>query len=330
MESVHSRHLFDDRLEEGRATTSSLLGLVDYESRANEERPPFYESFLLRLSRHNLLKSCIGTMFESSTASALTRIKEQRAHALEATQRGRRPLTSDRIYVVIDRMWGQLISMDRMLAELASGVIDGEDSVLVCDPSLPAVMRSVKSVLVGKNEKLVVLVAMQQYSDNGFMTLKGASRTPSSLRTASASASAQRVHGTYATPVRHLPVQPLCTATAHAYAAAPFWVRRMAAQRSSRFLSDVVELLCQREIRSDVKVLPAYRNSVTGSALSLSEHTPVKEAVSLTTLLGVGRNTGLLDNDGDGSMDMREAVKFASNVMRGNVSVRVMPVTPAE
>ena len=53
-------------------------------------------------------------------------------------------------------------------------MIDGEDSVLVCDPSLPAVMRSVKSVLVGKNENLIVLVAMQQYSDNGFMTLKGA------------------------------------------------------------------------------------------------------------------------------------------------------------
>ena len=215
MDSVHSRHLLDDRLEEGRATTSSLLGLVDYESRANEERPPFYESFLLRMSRHNLLKSCIGTMFESSTATALTRIKEQRAHALEATQRGRRPLTSDRIYVVIDRMWGQLISMDRMLAELASGVIDGEDSVLVCDPSLPAVMRSVKSVLVGKNEKLVVLVAMQQYSDNGFMTLKGARRMPSSLRAASASASAQRVHGTCcAAPVRHLCAR--CTTLHHA------------------------------------------------------------------------------------------------------------------
>jgi len=265
MESVHSRHLLDDRLEEGRATMSSLIGIMDYESRANEQRPPWYESFLLRLSRHNLLKSCIGSMFESSTATALDRIKAQRAHALEATQRGRRPQTDDRIYVVIDRLWGQLISMDRMLAELASGVIDGEDSVLVCDPSLPAVMRSVKSVLVGKNENLIVLVAMQQYSDNGFMTLK-----------------------------------------------------------------DVVELLCQREIRSDVKVLPAYRNSVTGSALSLSEHTPVKEAVPLKTLLGQGRNTGLLDNDGDGSMDMREAMKLASNVMRGNVSVRVMPNTPAE
>lgn len=178
MESVHSRHLLDDRLEEGRATMSSLLGIMDYESRANEQRPPFYESFLLRLSRHNLLKSCIGTMFESSTATALDRIKVQRAHALEATQRGRRPQTDDRIYVVIDRLWGQLISRDRMLAELASGVIDGEDSVLVCDPTLPAVMRSVKSVLVGKNENLIVLVAMQQYSDNGFMTLKGARRTP--------------------------------------------------------------------------------------------------------------------------------------------------------
>lgn len=174
MESVHSRHLLDDRLEEGRATMSSLIGIMDYESRANEQRPPWYESFLLRLSRHNLLKSCIGSIFESSTATALDRIKAQRAHALEATQRGRRPQTDDRIYVVIDRLWGQLISMDRMLAELASGVIDGEDSVLVCDPSLPAVMRSVKSVLVGKNENLIVLVAMQQYSDNGFMTLKGA------------------------------------------------------------------------------------------------------------------------------------------------------------
>ena len=174
MESVHSRHLLDDRLEEGRATISSLIGIMDYESRANEQRPPWYESFLLRLSRHNLLKSCIGSMFESSTSTALDRIKSQRAHALEATQRGRRPQTDDRIYVVIDRLWGQLISMDRMLAELASGVIDGEDSVLVCDPSLPAVMRSVKSVLVGKNENLIVLVAMQQYSDNGFMTLKGA------------------------------------------------------------------------------------------------------------------------------------------------------------
>ena len=117
-------------------------------------------------------------MFESSTATALDRIKVQRAHALEATQRGRRPQTDDRIYVVIDRLWGQLISRDRMLAELASGVIDGEDSVLVCDPTLPAVMRSVKSVLVGKNENLIVLVAMQQYSDNGFMTLKGARCTP--------------------------------------------------------------------------------------------------------------------------------------------------------
>ena len=76
--------------------------------------------------------------------------------------------------------------------------------------------------------------------------------------------------------------------------AAPFWMHRMATQPSSRFLTDVVELLCQREIRSDVKVLPAYRNSVTGSALSLSEHTPVKEAVPLKTLLGQGRNTGLL------------------------------------
>ena len=215
MESVHSRHLFDDRLEAGRATTSSLLGLVDYESRASEERPPFYESFLLRLSRHNLLKSCIGSMFESSTANALTRIKEQRAHALEATQRGRRPLTSDRIYVVIDRMWGQLISMDRMLAELASGVIDGEDSVLVCDPSLPAVMRSVKSVLVGKNEKLVVLVAMQQYSDNGFMTLKGARRTPSSLPrslgTGLCAACAWHLRGTCAASVHGH-----CTALHHA------------------------------------------------------------------------------------------------------------------
>ena len=79
-----------------------------------------------------------------------------------------------------------------------------------------------------------------------------------------------------------------------------------------------------------MKVLPAYRNSVTGSALSLSEHTPGKEAVPLKTLLGQGRNTGLLDSDGDGSMDMREAMKLASNVMRGNVSVRVMPNTPAE
>ena len=83
----------------------------------------------------------------------------------------------------------------------------------------------------------------------------------------------------------------------------------MATQPSSRFLTDVVELLCQREIRSDVKVLPAYRNSVTGSALSLSEHTPGKEAVPLKTLLGQGRNTGLLDSDGDGSMDMREAMR---------------------
>ena len=118
-----------------------------------------------------------------------------------------------------------------------------------------------------------------------------------------------------------------CTMLHHA---ASFWMHRMATQPSSRFLTDVVELLCQREIRSDVKVLPAYRNSVTGSALSLSEHTPVKEAVPLKTLLGQGRNTGLLDSDGDGSMDMREAMKLASNVMRGNVSVRVMPVTPAE
>ena len=42
-----------------------------------------------------------------------------------------------------------------MLADLASGVIDGEDSVLVSDPSLPAVMRSDKSVLVPKNENLL-------------------------------------------------------------------------------------------------------------------------------------------------------------------------------
>ena len=197
MESVHSHHLIDDRLEKGRATTSSLLGLVDYDSRVNEVRPPIYESFLLRLSRHNLLKSCIGSCFESSTASAYARIKEQRAHTAEATQRGRRPLTSDRIYVVVDRMSGQLVSLDRMLAELACGGIDGEDSVLVCDPSLPAVMRSVKSVLVGKNEKLVVLVAMQQYSDKGFMTLKGARATPCPLRSLDLSlcaARAQHLH----------------------------------------------------------------------------------------------------------------------------------------
>ena len=79
-----------------------------------------------------------------------------------------------------------------------------------------------------------------------------------------------------------------------------------------------------------MKVLPAYRNSVTGSAMSLSDHTPTKEAVSLTTLLGVGRNTSLLDNDGDGSVNMREAMNLASNLVRGNVSVRVMPPTPTE
>ena len=90
----------------------------------------------------------------------------------------------------------------------------------------------------------------------------------------------------------------------------------------------MVELLCQREIRSDVKVLPAYRNSVAGSAIGIGEHTPSKESVPLMSLLGAGRNTGLLDNDGDGSMDVREAITLAKNLALGNVSLRVMPVAP--
>jgi hypothetical protein len=237
-------------LEDGRATCLSLLGFVFYEGRSKENRPPFWESFLLRLSRR-----C--RCFDSCAKSALTRIKAQREAALACTQQGRVAVPDDRIYVVVDRMGGQLISLDRMLAELAAGAIDGEDSVLVCDPQLPAVMRSVKGVLVGKNEKMVVMIAMQQFSDKGFMTLK-----------------------------------------------------------------DVVELLCKREIRGDVLVLPADRNAITAIS-AVGEHTPRSEAVKLKTLLGKGRGTSLMDADGDGRMDLREMASLGSQVLRGNVSLRV-------
>ena len=40
-------------------------------------------------------------------------------------------------------------------------------------------------------------------------------------------------------------------------------------------------------------------------------------------LLGKGRGTSLMDADGDGRMDLREMASLGSQVLRGNVSLRV-------